>query len=58
MKITKQQIVEFINEELTKTDKSEIKSMISAEIKKEEIQKLLKEKKWQWLNMHKENSTR
>ena len=45
MKITKQQIVEFINEELTKTDKSEIKSMISAEIKKEEIQKLLKEKK-------------
>ena len=51
MKLTKQQIVEFINEELTKTDKSEIRSMIRGELNKQvadavksELEKAMKSK--------------
>ena len=51
MKLTKQTIVELINEELTKTDKSEIKSMIRGELSKQvadavksELEKAMKSK--------------
>ena len=46
MKLSKQQIVAFINEELTKTDKSEIKTMINKALKDEltkELPKALKD---------------
>tara|TARA_B100001123_G_scaffold74689_3_gene84184 strand:+ start:6559 stop:6816 length:258 start_codon:yes stop_codon:yes gene_type:complete len=35
MSLSKQQIIELINEELTKTDKSEIKTMINKALDKE-----------------------
>lgn len=51
MKLTKQTIVGLINEELTKTDKSEIKSMIRGELSKQvadavksELEKAMKSK--------------
>ena len=51
MKLTKQTIVELINEELTKTDKSEIRSMIRGELNKQvadavksELEKAMKSK--------------